>query len=246
MIVLFTDFGWNGPYVGQMKSVLAQQAPGIPVIDLMHDVPKFNPKAGAYLLASLIDRFPKGTIFVCVVDPGVGSARLPCVVNADDYWFVGPDNDLFDVVISHSVNKHKWEITWIPEKLSATFHGRDLFAPVAAQILKGKLINSNRVKSIECTDTACQPDLYEIIYIDDFGNCMTGIKHNSLSQYDYSETILHCKDRNFSFANTFSAVSKDEIFYFINSNNLIELAINCGNLAETLDIKIGDHVVFPG
>ena len=140
MIVLFTDFGWQGPYVGQMKAVLAQQAPDQTVIDLMHDAPVFNSRAAAYLLASLVEPFPKDTVFLAVVDPGVGSGeRRPCVLQADGRWYVGPDNGLFNVIAKQSAEYTAWVIDWQPDSLSDSFHGRDLFAPVAAQLASGQL-----------------------------------------------------------------------------------------------------------
>ena len=99
LIVLFTDFGVTGPYVGEMKARLALGAPGVPVIDLISDAPRFNPKAAAYLLAALAPGFPVDTVLLAVVDPGVGTAeRLPAAVLADGRWYVGPGNGLFDVV----------------------------------------------------------------------------------------------------------------------------------------------------
>ena len=95
MIVLFTDFGLSGPYVGQVKAVLYRLAPAVPVVDLFADAPTHDPRASAYLLASFRDEFPVGTVFECVVDPGVGSARAALAVEADGRWFVGPDNGLF-------------------------------------------------------------------------------------------------------------------------------------------------------
>jgi len=139
MIALFTDFGWQGPYVGQIKAVLMQLASQQPVIDLMHDVPAFQPRAASYLLASLVKKFPVETVFLAVVDPGVGSRqRRPCVVSADGRWYVGPDNGLFNVIANQAAEYKVWEITWRPDALSDSFHGRDLFAPVAAQLANGQ------------------------------------------------------------------------------------------------------------
>jgi S-adenosylmethionine hydrolase len=98
MILLFTDFGYEGLYVGQMKAVLARDAPNVPVIDLMHDAPAHDPRSAAYLLAALVPEMPEGAVCLAVVDPGVGSDRTPLVVNADGRWFVGPDNGLFEIV----------------------------------------------------------------------------------------------------------------------------------------------------
>jgi S-adenosylmethionine hydrolase len=98
LIVLFTDFGLQGPYTGQMKAVLAQMAPNRPVIDLFADAPIGNPKASAYLLAAYAAWFPAGTVFLCVVDPGVGGKRPAIVVEANSKWYVGPGNGLFELV----------------------------------------------------------------------------------------------------------------------------------------------------
>jgi S-adenosylmethionine hydrolase len=98
MIVLFTDFGLQGPYTGQMKAVLHQTAPGIPIIDLFADAPTGNPKASAYLLAAYAQWFAAGTTFLCVVDPGVGGARPPAMLDADGRWYVGPGSGLFELI----------------------------------------------------------------------------------------------------------------------------------------------------
>ena len=127
MIVLFTDFGEVGPYVGQVKAVLMREAPGIPVIDLLHNAPMYQSCASSYLLASLVDIFPTDVVFLCVVDPGVGGNRAPVVVEADGKYFVGPDNGLFEIILRRTKQKSVRAITWEPENLSATFHGRDLF-----------------------------------------------------------------------------------------------------------------------
>ena len=129
MIFLFTDFGIVGPYVGQMKAVLARRAPQATVIDLMHDAPAYGPKFAAYLLAALAGELPSDAIVLGVVDPGVGDAqRRPVVLEAAGRRFVGPDNGLFAVAALRAEDPRWWEITWRPEHLSNTFHGRDLFA----------------------------------------------------------------------------------------------------------------------
>src|SRR5690348_16740282 len=118
MIVLFTDFGLAGPYTGQMKAVLARESPNIPVIDLFADAPSRNPRASAYLLAAYALGFPAGTVFLCVVDPGVGGARAPVVVEADGRFFVGPENGLFELVRRRAAAERVVEITWRPPQLS--------------------------------------------------------------------------------------------------------------------------------
>ena len=126
MIVLFTDFGLHGPYTGQMKAVLNQTASGVPVIDLFADAPVGNPKASAYLLAVYASWFPPGTVFLRVVDPGGGGARPAIILEADDQWYVGPGNGLFELIQRRAAKARSWEIGWKPERLSASFHGHRL------------------------------------------------------------------------------------------------------------------------
>ena len=138
MIVLFTDFGLQGPYTGQMKAVLHQMAPDVPIIDLFADAPAGNPKASAYLLAAYAHWFAAGTTFLCVVDPGVGGARPPVMLDADGRWYVGPGNGLFELIERRATTARSFDIDWRPQHLSASFHGRDLFAPVSAMLARGE------------------------------------------------------------------------------------------------------------
>ena len=140
MIVLFTDFGPGGPYTGQMKAVLAREAPGIPVIDLADDLPACDPEPAAYLLAAFARAFPPGAVFVCVVDPGVGSDRAPVALSTDERWYVGPDNGLLAIAARRADDARWFTIDWRPLSLSPSFHGRDLFAPVAARIARGEAV----------------------------------------------------------------------------------------------------------
>jgi S-adenosylmethionine hydrolase len=123
MIVLFTDFGLQGPYTGQMKAVLHQMAPDVPIIDLFADAPAGNPKASAYLLAAYAQWFAAGTTFLCVVDPGVGGARPPIMLDADGRWYVGPGNGLFELIERRATTARSFDIDWRPQRGSpASFH----------------------------------------------------------------------------------------------------------------------------
>jgi S-adenosyl-L-methionine hydrolase (adenosine-forming) len=180
MIVLFTDFGLQGPYTGQMKAVLHQTAPGIPIIDLFADAPTGNPKASAYLLAAYAQWFAAGTTFLCVVDPGVGGARPPAMLDADGRWYVGPGNGLFELIERRATTARRFEIDWRPLHLSASFHGRDLFAPVAAMLARGEPPPGRPRKDAE-RRSDWPDDLAEIVYIDHFGNAMTGLRASMLA-----------------------------------------------------------------
>jgi len=238
MIVLFTDFGWQGPYVGQMKAVLAQQAPQQPVIDLMHDVPVFKPRAAAYLLASLVEKFPPDTVFLTVIDPGVGShERRPCVVSAEDRWYVGPDNGLFNVIARQSFEHMVWEINWRPETLSDSFHGRDLFAPVAAQLACGQPPKMT-ITALADNPEDWPTDLAEIIYLDHFGNAMTGLRGNQTSK----DTSLIINNQLIHYERVFAEAPRGAPFWYINSNGLIEIAMNQTSAAQALELAIGTPV----
>lgn len=235
MIVLFTDFGGPGPYLGQMHAVLTRLAPEVPVIELFIDAPAFDARASAYLLAAYADGFAKGDVFVCIVDPGVGGPRLPLVVEADGRWFVGPDNGLLAIVARRADSAQAWEITWRPERLSASFHGRDLFAPVAAELARGSLRPSQprAVPTVDWPD-----DLAEIVYIDGYGNAMTGLRAQVLA----GDNVLRAGERQIPSARTFSDVAPGTAFWYENANGLAEIAVNCGRADETLGLTIGSEI----
>lgn len=237
MIVLFTDFGLNGPYVGQMKAVLVQAAPGVPIIDLFADTPAHDIRSSAHLLASYRQGFPAETVFLCVVDPGVGSAqREPMILQADGHWYVGPGNGLFDVVAARSGQSVAWRITWRPPVLSASFHGRDLFAPVAAQLACGDFPAAESMDYAGGKEHAA--DLAQIIYIDNFGNLLTGLRASSFSD----SVALQLAGRRIPRVETFSDVLPGEPLCYRNSSGLLEIAVNQGRADSLFQVSIGSAV----
>ena len=238
MIVLFTDFGLHGPYTGQMKAVLRQWAPGIPVVDLFADAPVSNPKASAYLLAAYAAWFPAGTIFLCVVDPGVGGMRPAIILKADGRWYVGPGNGLFERVQRRAGKTQKWDIDWKPERLSASFHGRDLFAPVAAMLARGEPPPGRPREDGADRREDWPDDLSEIVYIDQFGNAMTGLRAAMLPR----NATLAAAGRVLKRARTFSARQAGTAFWYENSNGLAEIAVNQGRADRELSLSIGAQV----
>ena len=238
MVVLFTDYGWQDPYVGQLKAVLYRDAPKVEVIDLLHDVPKFNAHAGAHLLAALKDAFPAGSVFLCVVDPGVGSDRYPVIVEADGRTYVGPDNGLLSVLAARATQLRVWRILWQPEALSNTFHGRDLFAPIAAQIAHGGL-PENRIESAGQLQIQFDAsDLPRVLYIDHFGNAWTGLRGNMLG----CEETLIVKEFRLSYQRIFQEGRKSVPFWHVNSSGLVEIAANRDSAAALLELAIGERV----
>ncbi len=235
MIALFTDFGLHGPYTGQMKAVLHQTAPGVPVIDLFADAPAANPKASAYLLAAYAAWFPAGTVFLCVVDPGVGGERPPLIIEADGHWYVGPGNGLFELVQRRAGALRRWDITWQPERLSASFHGRDLFAPVAAMLARGDA-PPGRTRADDADRRPDWPnDLAEIVYIDHYGNAMTGLRAAALPAGSHLAAAGRTLDR----ARTFSDLPVGAAFWYENSNGLVEIAVNQGRADRSLGLSVG-------
>ncbi len=238
MLVLFTDYGWHDPYVGQVKAVMARQAPGVAVVDLLHAVPDFNAHAGAQLLAALAPSFPVGSVFFSVVDPGVGAARQALVVEADGRWFVGPDNGLLSIVAARAQAYRAWHIHWRPEGLSASFHGRDLFAPIAAWIAAGAFPDDKLTPVAAPEIQFDAADLPRILYIDHFGNAWTGIRAGLAD----TAVQLEVKGRRLPWRRVFAEAGKGEVFWYENSAGLIEIAANRANAADLLDLKVGDLV----
>lgn len=237
MIVLFTDFGFNGPYLGQMKAVIWQQSPQIPIIDLFADAPVHNPRASAYLLASYVENFPAGTVFVAVVDPGVGSTqRQPAIIRADRRWFVGPDNGLFNVIATRAAAVEAWHVHWQPQNLSASFHGRDLFAPLAVQLACGKQPSAGMLAAMVLEKWPA--DLNEVIYVDNFGNLITGIRAVTLAD----DATLRIGDVQVPRVRTFSDVPVGKPLCYENANGLMEIAVNQGRADRLFSAAIGEPV----
>lgn len=240
-IVLFTDFGCGDLYVGQVKAVLQRLAPPIAVIDLLHDAPAFNVRASAHLLAALVGCFGEDSVFLTVVDPGVGGARDAVVVQADGRWYVGPDNGLLSVVGARAAKGDCWRVVWQPDELSASFHGRDLFAPVAATMAvqgglpKGWFEHTGRLNVEFGGD-----DLPEVIYIDHYGNAHTGIRASGIPR----EARLALGESRLPFARVYAEAADGAAFWYENSQGLVEIAVPSGSAAQRLGIRVGDAVAW--
>lgn len=238
MIVVMTDYGVGGPYTGQLAAVLKRDAPELDVITLFADAPAQNPKASAYLLAAYVTGFPNGTVFLCVIDPGVGGERPAGILRADQRWFVGPDNGLFELVARRAENPVWRTISPPSTGLSATFHGRDWFAPVAAQLARNGTPPSG-VKSSAMNGRPEWPDdLAEIVYIDDFGNAMTGVRASRL----WRDAVIVVGGRRLIWAETFCTVPPGEVFWYENANGLVEIAANQARACDILHIDVGSGV----
>ena len=240
MIVLFTDFGSQDPYVGQVKARLFDAAPVQQVVDLLHEAPVFNALAGAHLLAAFAPTFPPGTVFLAVVDPGVGTARDAIVLLSGGQWFVGPDNGLLSIVAARNPDAKVWRITWQPQTLSATFHGRDLFAVIAAEIARGDFPADKLTEVAQLSVMFDSQDLPRVIYLDHFGNAWTGLRGAAIPH----SARITAKGVPFKHSESFGFVGRGEGFWFVNSVGLVELAVNRGCAAELFGLAVDDEVLI--
>lgn len=237
MVFLFTDYGWQGPWVGLLHSILARHTAAPAVIDLMHDAPNCDPRASGHLLAALSDELPAGSVCVAVVDPGVGTDRDAVVLEADDRWFVGPANGLLDVVAARAASQRWWRITRSPERDSATFHGRDLFAPVAAALARGEPVPGEEIEPL--ADTKSEAECAEVIYIDGFGNCATGLRPPA-----EPGAQLRVGDRVLAAGRTFADAPSGQAIWLVNSLGLVEIVAHQISAAALLDLAIGSAVAW--
>lgn len=234
MIVLFTDFGLEGPYLGQVQAVLHQQVPDMPVVNLFSDLTPFDIQGAASLLPAYTAEFPPATVFLCVVDPGVGSARPGVVVKADGRWYVGPNEGLFALLARQSEKVECWQLPE-PMEVSASFHGRDVFAPVAAQLARGGAVPGTPV-AVDCLEQQGWPDdLFRVVYIDRFGNAITGVRAGMTA----SGVPFEVNGQTVNMARTFSDVSPGTAFWYENANGLVEFAVNRGRADNVLGLETG-------
>lgn len=255
LITFLSDFGSNSSYVSQMKAA-ALSITDAKIVDITHEITPHNIREGAFVLYSSIPFFPKGSVHVAVVDPGVGTDRRGIVVTTPSQILIGPDNGLLIPAARNLGNFTVYEIknqNLMKIPVSNTFHGRDVFSPVAAHILNGLLFNNIGpiVKdyvdldfgNFEISEKSAKG---KIIYIDRFGNIVTNIyalKLMSVLDYNKNVTVFIGTD-NFKakFVKSYNFVKKGEMLTTIGSSNLFEIALNQGNAAKKIGIKLDDDV----
>ncbi|MEM5404863.1 MULTISPECIES: SAM hydrolase/SAM-dependent halogenase family protein [Paraburkholderia] len=238
-LALFTDFGADDIYVGQVRVALLQHAAtGTSIIDVLHDAPNYDAQAGAHLLAALAPWYPPDCVFLAVVDPGVGSERDAVVLQADGQWFVGPDNGLLSVVAARAARTQTWRITWRPAALSASFHGRDLFAPMAAWLSRGELPADKLVETTGLRVQLAAGNVAEVIYVDHYGNALTGLRAGTVP----GSARLDIADAVVDYARVFSEAMAGQAFWYENSIGLVEIAVNRGSAAAQLGVRVRDPV----
>jgi S-adenosyl-L-methionine hydrolase (adenosine-forming) len=205
------------------------------VVDALHDAPAFAIEPAAHLLAALAPRYPRKAVFFAVVDPGVGGARDAIVVQADGRSFVGPDNGLFSIVWQRGQRASCQRILWRPKRLSRSFHGRDLFAPVAAALATRAPRGWLEPKARPDVRLPAQ-DLAQVIYIDHYGNAMTGIRAASVSP----KSKIRVNAKTLGRADTFETARGP--FWHENSIGLVEISAPSASAAELLRLRVGSPI----
>jgi S-adenosylmethionine hydrolase len=239
MIAFFTDFGCCGPYVGQMHAAVRGLFPTVPIVDLFHDSPPYDVRAAACLLAAYSSQMPRRSVICAVVDPGVGTARAAVIVEADGRLFVGPDNGLFTLIVRRASLSRAHEVLWQPAALSATFHGRDLFAPVAAMLARGEW-PASRPTHLYVPKPDWPDNEARVLYVDRYGNGITGIRASSVT----ATQTLSVAGMLLPRAHTFADVARLTPFWYENANGLAEIAVREGSAAVRLPLQVGDEVLL--
>lgn len=236
MIALLTDFGFEGPYVGLMHRVIKARVPSsVAVVDLMHDAPRFRPAEGGLLLGALLESLPRRCIVVAVVDPGVGSDRGALLARCGERWLVGPDNGLLAPALTRE-DSRAWDLP-IGTPPSASFHGRDVFAPAAASLALGRM-PAGVSDTYDWVGRAARDYGERVIYVDGFGNVMLGC--TAEGRGPAAAPVVG--GRPLPWARTFADRAPGEAFWYGNSLGLVEIAVNRGSAAADLDLAVGDSV----
>lgn len=258
IITLLTDFGTQDTYVGVMKGVIASICPQARVIDLTHEVPPQDVKTGAFLLDISVDYFPQGTVHVAVVDPGVGTERKPIALRTDKAFFVGPDNGIFTLVLQRykalqvvQLDNPKYHL---PHK-STTFHGRDVFAPVAAHLASGVSLQELGTPVTRLHRLHLRPVRVDwqgiratVVHIDRFGNAVTNLTREDYERWraywDVKEPAVRVGQEGvlLPICRTYGDVPCGQPLALFNSSDRLEIAVSSGSAEQVFNLRRGDVV----
>ncbi len=254
-IALLTDFGMKDAFVGTMKAVILGVNPHAVIVDLSHEISPQNIDEAAYVLWSSYSFFPKGTVFVVVVDPGVGTARKIVCAQGKRHLFLAPDNDVLKYIEAENEIKRKWNVSekryFLPSQ-SSTFHGRDIFAPVAAHLSKGlepsKLGKSLPVKSpksvfIYLNGRVIGKRSGKVIHVDHFGNLITNLRVGERVIFPTGEINLSLKKSQIrGLSRSYAEGNGNHPLALVNSSRLIEIGLKNGNASRSLGVGVGEKV----
>jgi S-adenosylmethionine hydrolase len=253
-IALITDFGTRDSYVGVMKGVIATVAPGAQCIDLTHDIPPQDLYATRFTLLSAYPYMPTDTVYLVVVDPGVGTQRRAVAVQTDRGWLVGPDNGVLSGVLNYAPILNAVELTnadyWRLAQPSATFHGRDIFAPVAAHLHNGvpieqlgSPIEPRSLVHLPLSGPTATPKgwIGVVQYIDRFGNVATTIPGSAVESGNWTLTV---GEITLPGGQTYGEVAAGEGLALVGSHGFVEIAVNQGSAQQQFEISVGDRITM--
>jgi len=258
LISLTTDFGNRDGYVGQLKGVILKKNLSARIVDLSHEVPAQDILFAAVLISRSYQYFPAGTVHLIVVDPGVGSQRHILAAKADGHFFVAPDNGVLSFVFEKSLDAdiHRVENTSLfANNISATFHGRDIMAPIVCELAGGLPINNigpgiTRQQSVFLNEIVVKKDKNrltgQIIFIDRFGNIGTNISSTDLLDLP-TDNRLHLECNGFiikGLKNSYYQQEEGKLLALIDSSGYLELAVNMGNAARHINCQVGDRITI--
>jgi S-adenosylmethionine hydrolase len=259
LVALYTDFGLNDPYVGQLKGAVKTVNPGAELLDLSHDSTVFDVSSASYLLAKSTRTLPAGTIIIAVVDPGVGSARAALAVRTGaGRIYIAPDNGILTEVLAREGLTEARLIEnkdlFLPGEASSTFHGRDIFAPVAAHLANGTALDAvgpkaEKLLRLPRNTATVMPNLAKglVLFIDHYGNILTNIPGSELAKLRSGQLLnltIKGKPVPVPFLRTYAEAPDDRPFALVNSDGEFEIAIAKGSAAKKLGVSPGDPVVL--
>ncbi|MBZ0158861.1 MAG: SAM-dependent chlorinase/fluorinase [bacterium] len=258
IITLLTDFGLNDPFVGMMKGVIFGINPYVALVDLCHTSKAYDPSEGTFLLTTAYRYFPQGTIHVAVVDPGVGGPRRPILVTCDGHLFIGPDNGLLSSLAEQAGSSGVRAITaarYFLQPVSATFHGRDIFAPVAGHLSLGTepaelgepIDDYVRLALPRATPSGTSLIRGEVLHVDRFGNLVTNIARADLELLAAGGLLMgllvHAAGREIPIVAYYGQVAPSAPGAVIGSADYLEIFVNQGDASRFLDVGRGTEVV---
>lgn len=256
IISFTTDFGLRDPYVAEMKAVIMRISPGAEIIDISHEIDKYDVTMAAFTLACAAPFFPRGTIHVAVVDPSVGTRRRPIIIQTSNGYYVGPDNGILTLATRndggarnvHHIANSRFMLT----KVSNTFHGRDIFAPAAAHLANGTPLTEFGPKIGEICDLTLalvtkKPGalVCEVIHIDDFGNIITNLQSKDIKITRQKPAInIEVKGTHLSLklCETYTEVPPHKPLALFGSHSFLEISMNQDSAARTYKVKTGDRI----
>ena len=252
-ISLTTDFGQQAPFVGLVHAVIIKRFPAAKIIDLSHSIPAYAIASAGFCLQHAWAYFPAGTVHLAVVDPGVGTDRRILLAQTQEHIFVAPDNGLLPYALANA-EEVEYRVVDVPRVLrlwslpqpSATFHGRDIMAPIVAELAAGRCYPAQLGEVITDTVVLATPPaeqdrvVGQVIFIDNYGNLITDIAASTLQ--GFTNPIIECAGLRLSLKHTYAAAAPNTSIALINSFQVLEIAYVQGNAAQSLGIGIGERV----